>query len=113
MFISNHSLFSIQCHGVQGCLHPWMQSSGLQTQRCHLNPVCHGMMMLGILNMDMDMDIVHVVMNVHEYIDVCQGFPPYPNVHHQVGTVWKSSSSSSSSASRVTYAFKVYLEDGH
>ena len=43
------------------------------------------MMMLGIPNMDMDMDIVHVVMNVHGYIDVCQGFPLYPNVHHQVG----------------------------
>ena len=41
--------------------------------------------MLGNLNMDMDMGIVHVVGNVHGNTDVCQGFPPYPNVHHQVG----------------------------
>ena len=43
------------------------------------------MMMPGNLNMDMGIDIVCVVMNVHEYINVCQGFLPYPNVHHQVG----------------------------
>ena len=43
------------------------------------------MMMFGIPNMDMDMDIVCVVMNFHEYIDVCQGFSPYPNVHHPAG----------------------------
>ena len=29
------------------------------------------------------------------------------------GTIWKSSSSSSSPASRVTYVFRVHLEDGH
>ena len=40
------------------------------------------MMMSGNPTMDMDMDIVHVVMNVHEYINLCQGFLPYPNVHH-------------------------------
>ena len=32
--------------------------------------------------MDMGMGIVHVVRNVHEYIDVCQGFLPYSSVHH-------------------------------
>ena len=47
--------------------------------------MCHSMMMLGNPNIDMDMDIVHVVMNVHGYIDVCQGFSPYPNVHHRAG----------------------------
>ena len=41
-------------------------------------------MMLSNRNMETDMDIVHVVMNVHEYINVCQGFLPYPNEHHQV-----------------------------
>ena len=43
------------------------------------------MMMPDNPNMDMVMAIVCVVMNVHEYINVCQGFLPYPNVHHQVG----------------------------
>ena len=42
-------------------------------------------MMPGNPNMDMDMDIIHLVMNVHEYINICQGFLPYPNVHQQVG----------------------------
>ena len=42
------------------------------------------MMKFDNLNMDMDMDIVHVVMSVHGYNDVCQGFLPYPNVHCQV-----------------------------
>ena len=41
-------------------------------------------MRCGNLNMDMDMDIVHVVMNVHGYINVYQGFLPYPNAHHPV-----------------------------
>ena len=40
------------------------------------------MMMPGNLNMDMDMDTGPVVRNVHEYINVFWGFPPYPNVHH-------------------------------
>ena len=82
MFISNQSLFGIQYCRVQGCLHHWMWSSDLQIQRCHLNPMCHSMMMPGNLNMDMGMDIVCVVRNVHEYIKVCQRFLPYPNVHH-------------------------------
>ena len=43
------------------------------------------MMRFGILNMDMDMDMVHGVTNVHEYIIVYQQFLPYPNVHHLVG----------------------------
>ena len=41
------------------------------------------MMMSGSLHMDMGMGIVHVVRHVHGYIKFCQGFPPYPNVHHQ------------------------------
>ena len=63
-----------------------MLSSGLQTWIYHLNPVCHSMMISGNLHMDMGMDIVHVVMNVHEYINVCQGFLPYFNFHPQA--VW-------------------------
>ena len=82
MYINAHFLtivhFSIQCPRVQGCLHHWMWSSGLQLQRCHLNPRYHSMMKFDGLNMD----IVHVVMNVYGYIDVCQGFLPYPSVHH-------------------------------
>ena len=39
-------------------------------------------MMPGNQNMDMGIDIVNVVMTVNEYINVCQGFLPYPNVHH-------------------------------
>ena len=58
--------------------------------RCHLNPRYHSMMKFDNPNMDMDMDIVHVVMNVHGYIDVCQGFLPYPSVHHQVGLLGSS-----------------------
>ena len=37
------------------------------------------MMMSGNSHMDMGMEIVHVVRNVHEYIDVCQGFFLYSN----------------------------------
>ena len=37
------------------------------------------------LNMDTDMDIVYVVINVHGYIKVSRGFPPYPSVCHHVG----------------------------
>ena len=48
-----------------------------------LKSVCHSMMMSGSFHMDMGMGIVHVVRDVHEYIRVCQGFLPYPNVHHQ------------------------------
>ena len=62
-----------------------MWSSGLQTQRCHLNAMCCSRMMHGNPNKDMGMDIVHVVMNVHEYMKTCQRFPLYPNVRHQVG----------------------------
>ena len=72
--------------------------------------MCCSMMMSGSSHMDMGMGIVHVVGRVHEYIKFCQGFPPYPNVHHQGPTVWKSSSMSSSSASRVTYVCRVHLE---
>ena len=53
-----------------------------------------------------------MVMNVHGYIDACQGFPSYPNVHHQVGLFGSPLSLPFSSASRATYAFQVYLEDG-
>ena len=33
-------------------------------------------------NMDTDMDIVHVVMNIQEYINVYQESLPYPSIHH-------------------------------
>ena len=83
-FISNHSLFSIQCPLVDGCLHHWMWSWCPQTWRCCLNPAWHSMMMYGISHMDMGMDIVHVVRNVHECIMVYWESPPFPNVHHRV-----------------------------
>ena len=85
MFISNHSPFSIQHHWVWGCLHCWMSSLDTQTQRCHSNPRYCSMMRFGNPNMDTDMDIVHVIMNVHGYINVYQEFLPYPSVHHLVG----------------------------
>ena len=40
------------------------------------------MMMFGNPNMGTDMDTVHLVMSVHECINVYQGLPPCPNVHH-------------------------------
>ena len=36
-------------------------------------------------NMDMDIDIVHVVLSVHVCTNVCLEFLLYPNVHHLVG----------------------------
>ena len=73
---------SIQLHQVQGHLHHWMLSLDPQTGRCHSNPRYHSMMRFGNLNMDTDMDIAHVVMNVHGYRNVCQEFLQYPSVHH-------------------------------
>ena len=43
------------------------------------------MMRFGNPNMDTDMDIVHMVINVHEHINVYQEFLPYPTVHHLAG----------------------------
>ena len=83
-FISNCSLFSIQCPWMEGCLHHWMWSWFLQTQKCHLNPVCCSMMMSGGSHMDKGMGIVHVVRNVHECIKFYWKSPPFPNVCHQV-----------------------------
>ena len=82
MFLSNHSVFSIQGYLVQEHLHQCKWSSGLQIQRCHLNPWSHSKRKIGNLNMDMGMGIVHVVMNVHVYIVVCQEFLQWSNVHH-------------------------------
>ena len=104
------SIFSIQYPQVGGCLHHWMWSLHPQILRCHLNPVSCSMMMSGSSHMDMGMGVVHVVRHGHEYIKFCQGFLPYPNVHHQGGTVWKSSSMSSSSVSMVTYVCRMHLE---
>ena len=80
MFISNHSIFSIQHLWGEGCPHHWMWSYSLQTWRCYSSPVCQSMMS-GNLHMGTDMGIIHVVRNVHEYIEVCQGFHPNSNVH--------------------------------
>ena len=62
------------------------------------------MMMSDNSHMDMGMDIVHVVRNVHECIKVYQESPPISQCWSSSGTVWKSSLSS---ASRV-----AYFEDG-
>ena len=74
MFISNHSVFSIQCHLVQEHLHHWKWSSGLRIQRCHLNPWSHSKRKFGNLSMDTGTGTVCVVMTVHVYIVVCQEF---------------------------------------
>ena len=62
MFISNQGAFSIQCHLVQECLHHWKWS----------------MKSIGNLNIG----IVHVVMNICVYMVVCQEFLQWSNVHH-------------------------------
>ena len=55
MFISNCSPCSIQCPQVEGCLHHWTCGhDDPQIWRCHLNPVCHSMMMPSNLHMDME-----------------------------------------------------------
>ena len=60
-------------------------------------------------NTGMDLDIVRVVLSFHVCTNVYPEFLPYSNVQH-LGRLLESSSSSSSS--RLTYVFRVYLEDG-
>ena len=83
MFNSNHSLSVSNILEWRDVFITGMWSLYLQTQRCHLNPVCHSMRMPGSSHTDMGMGIVHVVRNVREYIKSCQGFLPYPSVHRQ------------------------------
>ena len=60
-------------------------------------------------NMGMGMDIFHEVLSVHVSTNVYPEFLPYSNVHHLVRPFENPHSSSSS---RLTYVFKVHLEDG-
>ena len=59
--------------------------------------------------MDMGMGIVHVVRNVHVYTKF-SGISSISQCASPRDTVWKSSSMSFSSASRVTYVCRVHLE---
>ena len=68
--------------GMSSLLDVVIRSSNLEMS---LKSIDHCMMRGGHPHMDMDMDIFHVVTNVHEYINVYQELLPYPNVHHLAG----------------------------
>ena len=108
MFSSNQSLFSMQNPWVLGCPHHWKWSSHLWIWRCYLNPWSHSKKEFNNLHMDMGMGIVPCC-NKHSCMH--NGLSGISSVVQWLSsneTVWKSSSSSSSS--RCVGALRSCLE---